>query len=341
MTTSPKLVDPAPAVWLFERNRMKQSVLGFAWQVSAKHQIALVALSIVVFVLSTVPLELQRRIVNDVVYTGTVRIALILAATYAALALLEGALKMVMNIYRGWVSESVVRDLRRDILAIAEAPPTDISLAEAEGVELSLVLSESEPVGGFIGISLSEPLLQGGTLVATFAYMAYLEPLMAVVALALFAAQLAIVPVIQRAINRRAAARIVTMRDVSVGIVAGAPETGPAQHERLDRVFALNMSIFKLKFSMNFAMNFLHHLAVAAILAVGGWLALNGRIEVGTVVAFLSGLAKVVDPWGDVVNWYREWTVADVKYKLIHDAMRWIEHTDAATPQARDISPAA
>lgn len=320
---------------------MPRTVLGFAWQISAKHQVCLVALSIAVFLLSTVPLELQRRIVNDVVYTGTVRIVLILAATYAGLALVEGALKMVMNIYRGWVSESVVRDLRREILAIAEAPPTDISLAEAEGVELSLVLSESEPVGGFIGISLSEPLLQGGTLVATFAYMAYLEPLMAVVALALFAAQLTIVPVIQRAINRRAAARIVTMRDVSVGIVSGAPETGPAQQERLDRVFALNMSIFKLKFSMNFAMNFLHHLAVAAILAVGGWLALNGRIEVGTVVAFLSGLAKVVDPWGDVVNWYREWTVADVKYKLIYDAMRWIEHTETVAPQARDISPAA
>lgn len=72
---------------------------------------------------------------------------------------------------------------------------------------------------------------------------------------------------------------------------------------------------------MNFLMNLTHHAGVAAALGIGGWFALSGRIEVGTVVAFISGLAKVNDPWGDLVNWFRDMTVTLVKYRLIAGAV--------------------
>ena len=44
---------------------MPKSLMGFVQKVSFKHQIALSFLSVLVFVLSTAPLEVQRRIVND------------------------------------------------------------------------------------------------------------------------------------------------------------------------------------------------------------------------------------------------------------------------------------
>ena len=47
---------------------------------------------------------------------------------------------------------------------------------------------------------------------------------------------------------------------------------------------------------MNFLMNVMHHSAVAAILAVSSWRAVRGDIEVGTMVAFVSGRAKLNDP---------------------------------------------
>jgi hypothetical protein len=43
--------------------------------------------------------------------------------------------------------------------------------------------------------------------------------------------------------------------------------------------------------------------------------------EVGTVVAFVSGLAKLNDPWGDIVNWFRKMTSTDVKYRLIDNVI--------------------
>jgi ABC-type multidrug transport system fused ATPase/permease subunit len=81
------------------------------------------------------------------------------------------------------------------------------------------------------------------------------------------------------------------------------------------------MQIFRRKFGMNFLMNLLHHLGIIGILSVGGWLLLHGQTEVGTVVAFISGLNRMNDPWGDLVNYFREMTNAGVKFRMIAQAL--------------------
>lgn len=310
---------------------MSRTLFGYIWQVSARHQAALALLSVVVFLLSAAPLELQRRVVNDAIARGATAAIVWLALAYAAVALAEGGLKMLLNIYRGWVSESAVRDLRRRIGALT----TDAAMAEdramAEGIEISMILSEAEPIGGFAGISFSEPLLQGGVLLSVFGYLAWLEPWLALLSVAVFSPQLVFVPLMQRAINRRASERIRILRELSgeiVGAAGGDAALVAAQDGRIDHVFMLNMGIYKVKFTMNFLMNLMHHLGVATALGVGGWYAVQGRIEVGTVVAFISGLAKVNDPWGDIVNWFREMTMVSVRYRLVADAVRWLAHVD-------------
>jgi ABC-type bacteriocin/lantibiotic exporter with double-glycine peptidase domain len=310
---------------------MPRTLFGYIWQTSARQQGALAALSIVVFLLSAVPLELQRRVVNDAIAHGATGTVLWLAAAYAAVALTEGGVKLCMNIYRARVSESTVRELRHGIGSVTSNLAMAEDRALAEGIEISMILSEAEPIGGFTGISVSEPLLQGGILLTVFGYLTYLEPWMALLNLAVLSPQLVFVPLIQRAISQRAEARIRTLREVSgeiVGAAGGDVALAAAQDSHIDRVFRINMGIFKLKFTMNFLMNLMHHLGVATVLGVGGWYAVQGKLEVGTVVAFVSGLAKVNDPWGDIVNWYREMVVVSMRYRLVADAMRWLSRHD-------------
>jgi len=310
---------------------MPQTLFGYIWQSSARHQAGLCLLSVTVFALSAVPLEIQRRIVNDAIERGATGAILGLAVAYAAVALLEGGVKLCLNVYRGWVSERAVLRLRHRVGALTASAVAAEDRAMAEGVEISMMLSESEPIGSFVGISLSEPLLQGGILLSVFGYLTYLDPWMALFSVAALSPQLVFVPLIQHAISRRAGERIRELREVSGGIV-GATSDGAqtAQNGHLDRVFSLNMGIYKLKYSMNFLMNLTHHLGVALALGVGGWLAVQGRLEVGTVVAFVSGLAKVNDPWGDLVNWFREMVVVDMRYRMVSEAMRWLAHEDRA-----------
>ena len=303
---------------------MPQTLFGYIWRASARHQLALCLLSVAVFLLSAVPLELQRRIVNDAIANGSTSAILGLALAYGAVALLEGGIKLCLNLYRSWVSERAVLRLRQRMGALTVHAVAAEDRAMAEGIEISMILSEAEPIGGFVGISFSEPLLQGGVLLSVFSYLAWLEPWMALLSVAVFSPQLVFVPLMQRAVNRRAADRIRTLREVSGEIVGASAGNAGEQHAHLDHVFALNMGIFKLKYSMNFLMNLMHHLGVATALGVGGLLAVQGRLEVGTVVAFVSGLAKVNDPWGDIVNWFRELTVVDMRYRLVADAVGWL-----------------
>ena len=174
--------------------------------------------------------------------------------------------------------------------------------------------------------------MQGGVLVSVFGYMIYLQPLMALLAFLVFSPQMVFVPLIQRAINRRVAKRIMTLREVSMSMIAdpaGVGVLGRDQEERIGRVFHLNMGVFKLKFSMNFLMNLLHHVGTAAVLGVGGWFVVSGQTEVGTVVAFVSGLAKINDPWGDLVNWFRDLTVTGTKYRLISSAIQMLSDANS------------
>lgn len=303
------------------------SIAGYVWRHSGRHQVGLSILSIMVFLLSIWPLEIQRRIVNDAIASGSLSAIVWLSVAYFGIALLEGVLKFLLNLYRGWVSERAVRHLRMTILDLSRYVPARRGSHEEEGLEIALVLSEAEPIGNFVGISLSEPLLQSGILISVLVYIAHLRLEFALVSALVFLPQGIIVPLIQRAINRRAATRIRTLRRVSSSMVTGIGSTEAGDHRqaaRIDAVFALNMGIYTLKFGMNFLMNLLHHLGVAVILGIGGWYVVRGLIDVGAVVAFVSGLAKIVDPWGDLINWFREATVSSVKYQLIESAARQI-----------------
>ena len=318
---------------------MPRSLYRYIWRISGRAQIGLAALSIVVFLLDLAPLELQRRIVNDALQPQEIAPLVWLAALYAGVALAQGGSKLVLNIWRSKVSETANRRLRLDTYAIAVRHPAKGTKAGKEGLGLSIILAEVEPVGGFIGTGVSDPMLHAGILLSVFGYMIYLQPWMALVGAALFVPQFVFVPLLQEAINRRTERRIQILRNLSVEIVNETADRVPGQSEneferRVNGVYRLNMEIFRRKFSMNFLMNLLHHLGIGGILLVGGWLVLRHRIEVGTVVAFISGLNRINDPWGDLVNFFRDLTNARVKYQLIAGVLDEAAVTDAPDPIA-------
>lgn len=305
---------------------MPRSLFGYAWRTSRRHQILLGLLATAIFLLTMGPLELQRRIVNSALHSGEFERIAWLCAGYGALVLGAGGIKMLFNVYRGWLGETAVRDLRLRVYAhgIARGDAPDLA---AEGADMSIILSEAEPVGGFVAVSFSEPLMQIGTLLTVFGYMIALQPWIAAFSIVLFSVQVLFIPRIQRMINRRAAARIQTMRALSGAMIDDlGPGPTPQARQRafldgVDRIFTLNIEIFWRKYAMNFLMNLTHHLGVIGVLLVGGWLIVEDRLEAGTVVAFITGLRQVNDPWGDLVNYLREMALSQVKYRLIGAAL--------------------
>ena len=226
-----------------------------------------------------------------------------------------------MNVFRGWISESATRRLRAIVFSTLGGKPSSLTAART-GVDVSIVLAEAEPVGNFFGVSFSEPLLQCGILVALLSYMTYLQPWMALIAVAGLAPQLIYVPAMQDAVNRRATARILSLRAISGALNRHEADADAVLglSKKADWVFALNMSIYKLKYLLNFLMNISFHLSMGALLALGGYYVTIGRIDIGSVVACAAGLSRLNDPWGDLVDWFRELKVTQAKYALIRSA---------------------
>jgi ABC-type bacteriocin/lantibiotic exporter with double-glycine peptidase domain len=92
------------------------------------------------------------------------------------------------------------------------------------------------------------------------------------------------------------------------------------------------LGIFKLKFSMNLLMNFCSHLQVVAALLIGGWMVHTDQLEVGGVVAFISAVGRLNDPWGDLVNYFRDLSITQVKFGLVADRVNQLSEYSSTVP---------
>src|SRR5271170_5046242 len=101
---------------------LPRNVFRYVLGTSAPHQLALLALTGVVALLEIPPLELQRRIVDDLVKHRPYSCVIWLCAVYGGVVLVQGGTKLALNIYRGWVGERAKRDLRRRVHTVVEAP---------------------------------------------------------------------------------------------------------------------------------------------------------------------------------------------------------------------------
>jgi len=303
---------------------MPRDILRYVLKTSGWHQLFLVLLTVGVFLLEIVPLELQRRIVNDLVKHRDYWFVIVLCAVYAGTVLVQGGAKLALNVYRGWIGERATRDLRRRIRVLVSSPSAASSGSEARGLQASMIVAEVESIGAFVGASVSEPLLQGGILLSVLAYMIHLDLRMAGAALVLFVPQLVFVPLMQGMMNRRTGARVRIIRQLSVSVVEAA--SGDEARDRtddahIDDVFELNMGIFRLKFAMNFLMNLSTQLQLIAALLVGGWSVYTDQLVIGGVVAFISGIGRLTDPWGDLVNYFRDVNIVRIKLRLMSDTV--------------------
>src|SRR5277367_6193090 len=120
---------------------LPHNIYRYVLEASGWHQLPLVALTICVSLLEVLPLELQRRIVNDVVKDRNYQAVLFLCAVYLGAVLLQGGTKLVLNIYRNWIGERAVRELRRRVHVLVSATSAETSSLEAEGVQASMIVA--------------------------------------------------------------------------------------------------------------------------------------------------------------------------------------------------------
>lgn len=308
---------------------MPNSLYKYIIQKSGRAQIIAALFTLALVPLATVPLELQRRMLNDAVEGGNLSLLIQLGALYLGAILLSDSLKYAMNRVRGRISAQVTHALRHSVyycvytVVKPESWKHNAHHSVDEGTVVSMLSSEVEKLGGFAGQAISQPLLQIGTALFVVGYMLFIEPLVAGVALALYAPQLFIVPWIQGKINELALSRAVYVRKLGAFVVEIAEEDAigndvPEQFlDITNDIFAVRLRIEKLKWLMKAINNFLMKLGPFGIITFGGWMVMQGNLEVGVIVAFISGFERLGGPMRDTIAFYRQVSDAHMKYALL------------------------
>lgn len=308
-------------------SKMPKSVYRYIFQRSRLQQAVVIGLTLALLPLAPIPLELQRRLLDDAVANKDLDLLFQLGLLYLGAMLLTAALKFAMRAQRELISARIVRKLRRSVfLAIYTNAPEhreELTNEVNEGAVVSMMGSEVEKLGGFAGSAISGPLFELGTLTVVLGYMFWVEPLVASIAVALYSPQLIIVPIFQARMNRLAQTKALEMRKLG-NMIVDTPEDDflraePPKSftELVDKILSIRTRFILTKNTMKTINNLLIALGPFGVISYGGYLVIQGQIEVGVILAFVSGLERLGSPLRELVGSYSQITDARMRYATL------------------------
>lgn len=288
------------------------------WRVSGKRQIILVLLSIAIAALAAAPLKFQQEIVNLLTAGSFERGTLyFLCGGMMGVILLSLSLKWIMGYRSQILGEDVIRFIRKLLLTRAiESENATGSLRT--GTLSTAITTEAEELGKFTGGAFAQPVMQIGTLISVVGFVASTQPGLGLVAFSMIAPQVAIVLFTQRKVNDLLAQRVRLLRSSTDEITTkDIRQTTDAVLKDFDQIFGVRQSMFKWKLSTKFLLGAINAAGTVVVFLLGGLLVLDGKTDVGTVVAATLGLNRLHGPTAFLISFYREVSANRVKFELL------------------------
>jgi ABC-type multidrug transport system fused ATPase/permease subunit len=305
------------------------AMLGFykaIWRATGRRQIVLVVLSIVVGGLAAVPLEYQKDIINGLTSGLTSGDLFRLGVEMMAFILLSLALKWVLSYRSGIIGEWVIRRLRTVIYQNANTPQTSGEAGVEKGTLATMISAETEAVGKFVGNAFAEPILQVGTLISVIGYIAATQPRLGLIVMMIILPQVVIVVITQTRINVLVGARVLVLRrSINTITHVELAEVKQSVLDDFEEIYDARRRIFLWKLSNKFVLSALNGLGLVTVLVFGGWLVIEGRSDVGTVVAATVGLNRIQQPWRLLIAFYRNLSAVRVQFELMRGAVKQLE----------------
>ena len=320
---------------------MERSLFRYIFQHTWRNQVLLLIVTAISFPLIYINLEIPKRIVNSAIggknipstFLGfdVTQVSYLMALSFLLLALitLNGGIKYWLNVYSGVIGERTMRRLRHGLYQQVLRFPLPQFKTMSSGEIIPMIVAETDPIGGFIGESISLPAFQGG-LLATYLIFIFMQDFwLGLAAIALYPPQVFLIPRLQKKINLLSKERVQTARALSDRIgesVAGAAEirSNDTFHleradisERLGKIYSIRFDIFKRKFFVKFLNNFLAQITPFFFYSVGGYLVIKGSLSLGALVAVLAAYKDILAPWKELLTWYSTKEDVRIKYEQI------------------------
>ncbi|PZQ96605.1 MAG: hypothetical protein DI533_13445 [Cereibacter sphaeroides] len=278
----------------------------------------------------------------DIPYYGTVNLvggyqlgrmeSLIgLSIAFLSLVIINGLFKYYINTFKGLLGERLLRRIRFELVdRILRFRPSYFK--HVKGAEVSsMVKDEVEPLGSFTGDAFVQPALLGGQAVTALAFIFVQNIWLGMVAFVMAGVQFLIIPRLRRRLIELGRERQLTARQLAGRvneIVEGintihAYDTSNYERAdistRLGTIFRIRYEIYQRKFMVKFLNNFLAQLTPFLFYLIGGYLAIQGKLDVGQLVAVINAYKELPGPLKELIDWDLQRQDVQVKYEQVVD----------------------
>ena len=309
----------------------QKSLFHWVFAGNAKLQFVLLLVIILIVFARVIPLEMQKRIINDSIALKNLDGLLIYSGIYIVAITAAGGLKLAINYLQALIGERAMSQMRKELYQHILTLPLGFFRKTQPGMVVASLMTELSTAGGFAGMAFAVPVTNILTLLAFAGYLLWLNTKLAAATLLIYPIVVFVVPILQKRANKANKTRVDLSRSTSSQIaetISGIHEVqvhGAFKQENkkfnnlVDRLKLIRIRWSLFRFAIKTANNYFVGLGPFIVFIFGGYLIMHGQLELGAMVAFLSAQEKLFDPWKELIDFYQTYQDASVRYKRTMD----------------------
>jgi ABC-type bacteriocin/lantibiotic exporter with double-glycine peptidase domain len=305
----------------------EKSLFYWVFKDNLKLQIILLLVIILIVFARVLPLEMQKRIINDSIALRNVDGLIFYSIIYIIAITTASGLKLAINYLQAVIGEKAMTAMRKELYHHILTLSLGFFRTTQPGMVVSSLMTELSTAGTFAGMAFAVPVTNILTLLAFTGYLLWLNPKLALATLLIYPIVVFVVPILQKKANKANKKRVDLSRTASSQIAESISGINEIQvhgaynlegrkfdnvAEKLKKI-RIRWSLFR--FGIKTVNNYFVGLGPFIVFIFGGYLVMHGELALGAMVAFLSAQEKLFDPWKELIDFYQIYQDASVRYR--------------------------
>jgi len=142
--------------FVMEKNKIpvvKRSLFSWIFSGNIKLQVLLVFIILIMIVARVLPLEMQKRIVNEAINLRKMDLLFLYCGIYLASVIVASVLKFLVNIIQTLISQRVLAQIRKELYHHILTLPLNFFRKTQAGMVVSSLITELPSSGNFAGMA--------------------------------------------------------------------------------------------------------------------------------------------------------------------------------------------
>ncbi|MCK5488125.1 MAG: ABC transporter ATP-binding protein, partial [Desulfobacterales bacterium] len=194
---------------------VKRSLFSWVFAGNVKLQITLLFIIVVMVFARVLPLEMQKRIVNEAINLRDIDLLFMYCGIYLVAVIFFSALKYLTNIIQTLITQRTTARMRKELYHHILTLPLGFFRNTQPGSVVNSLITELAMPGNFVGMAITAPVTSVLTLLTFAGFLFLLNPLLAAVSLSIYPIVVFLVPVLQKGVNRANKKRVDAARQLS------------------------------------------------------------------------------------------------------------------------------